>query len=393
VATYGLTSSAGFVVPTLDVITAGIVADLQAAPGFGPNIDTGPAGPLGQLVAIMAARHLRLWTLTGALYDARDPAMASGPLLDALAAITGTTRTAPSSTVIAVTLGFSKAVTLAPGTYVITDPATATTWRNTAALVGAPGASLVCEFMASTTGPTPWTAGVTQVNTPIVGVTLGATSLVQLGAARELDAALNVRRVAELAKGGSSNDDAIAAALVANVPFVTYAHVYSNRTGAVDSLGTPPNSFQAVFYDGPTPVASLDAIAQVLWNEGPAGVTAYGSTSGTATDSNGTTHTVAFTRVAPVAVYVSIQVARDATFPANGLALVQAAVVAKAAAMLTVGKPAVALALESAALSVPGVLDVSSFTLGFSAAPVGAVNLSITALQCAYLPSANVTVT
>jgi uncharacterized phage protein gp47/JayE len=390
--TYGI-SSTGFLPATVASITADIVTALQTSPGFGPAIDVTPQGPLGQIIGIMATREARLWELASALYDARDPALASGPLLDAIAAITGTTRNNPSYSTVAVVLTATQTLSVAAGAYVLQAPGDKVTWSNTLPISSTGSSTQTVSFQASLPGAYALAVNTLVVNTPVLGLSVASNTAATPGQARELDADFRVRRVAELAKGGSSNDDAIASALVANVPSVTYARVYSNRTAATDANGTPPNAFQVVYWDSLTVFADSNKIAQKIWDEGPAGVQAYGVNSGTAVDSNGNPHTVYFTRVAPVPIYISATTTRDTTAPADALVQCANAIVAKANVVLTVGKSVIDLLLRASCLSVMGVTDVPTFNIGTSNPPTAGTNLTITPFQIAYVPIGNVTVT
>lgn len=80
----------GFVVPTLDEVKADREADLRGI--FGASLPLGNNTLLGGAEAQDAEREALLWQLIGELYSAGDPDSATGPLLEAICAITGTTR-------------------------------------------------------------------------------------------------------------------------------------------------------------------------------------------------------------------------------------------------------------------------------------------------------------
>lgn len=392
---YGITST-GFVPKTVDTITTEIVAELKVS--ISPTIDTSPKNPLGQIVGIFAAREARLWELASDLHDSRDPEKASGPLLDGVSAITGSFRQSPTYSTVLVTLAATQAASAAAGKFVIQAPGATTTWSNVSAFTFASAGSQSISFRANLPGA--YTAGansLTQVNTPVLGVSYTSNTAATPGTDRELDPAFRIRRAAELVKGGSSNDDAIAAALTnaeTGVPNVTYAVVYSNRTSTTDANGTPPNAYQVVFWDGLTAFADPNAIAQKIWDEGPAGVQFYGTSSGTAYDANGKPQTVYFTRVSPVAVYVSATTTKNsALFPSDGLSQLNAAIVARANALLGVGVSVVDKAMLAACFSVAGVLDVPTFNIGTAPSPLTSTNITITPFQIAYVASTNVSVT
>src|SRR5690606_21472909 len=100
----------------------------------------------------------------------------------------------------------------------------------------------------------------------------------------------------------------------------------------------------------------------------PAGIEAHGSTSGTATDEDGADVTVEFTRAAKLRVYVDAQVVLE---PGTGGAWATDAADAVASRAYAVGDTAYASQLICALLEVPGIVAVTSLTLGTSSGPVG----------------------
>jgi len=168
--------------------------------------------------------------------------------------------------------------------------------------------------------------------------------------------------------------------------------VIENSTMFVDSLGNPPKSFQAIVYDGVSPAVDDDLIAQTIWDAKPGGIEAYGTSSGTAEDSLGVSRTVEFSRPTGVPIYLVVEVQRDpTTYP--GAQAVKDAIVAAGRAGRLVGDDVVALRLKASPLSVIGVYDVTSFTLGIAPAPVGTSNITIAFNELATFDTANITVT
>ena len=98
---YGLTAT-GFVPKTQDVIRTELIASFQAA--FGASIDVSPASLIGEFIGIQAEREGELWSLAQAVCATQDPNQATGPALDALAALTGVFRAAASSSNVTLTL-------------------------------------------------------------------------------------------------------------------------------------------------------------------------------------------------------------------------------------------------------------------------------------------------
>jgi hypothetical protein len=110
--TYGLTPT-GFVIPTLAEIRTEINDEVFSL--FGASVDVSDNDPLGQLIGIMSERELLLWELGQTLYAAMDPAAATGTLLDALCALTGTVRREALGSIAALVLTGTAATSIAAG--------------------------------------------------------------------------------------------------------------------------------------------------------------------------------------------------------------------------------------------------------------------------------------
>lgn len=87
--------------------------------------------------------------------------------------------------------------------------------------------------------------------------------------------------------------------------------------------GRPPKSFEVVV-DGGT-----DAdVAEEIWLSKPAGIATFGNTNFTITDSQGGSQVIFFSRPTPIYIWVQVTLTlyAEENFPANGLQLVQAAI-------------------------------------------------------------------
>jgi hypothetical protein len=172
-----------------------------------------------------------------------------------------------------------------------------------------------------------------------------------------------------------------------NLTDVASVRVFENVGDVPDANSVPPHSLECLIY-GPT--VPDDAIAQVIWDNRPAGIPAVGSSSGTATDSQGETHEVRFSRVFARDVWLEFSLLTGTGYAG---AAVKSAVVQAARARFSVGDDVVALVLAGAAFGVAGVADVVSLKLGFSPAPSGTANLPIGPRELAAFDESRVTVT
>ncbi|HEY3237582.1 MAG TPA: hypothetical protein VGJ84_22875 [Polyangiaceae bacterium] len=242
-------------------------------------------------------------------------------------------------------------------------------------------------FRAENTGPIEAPAGtLTVIATPVVGWTaISNPTEATLGRPVDTDDTLRARRKQELAKPGTSTLTALEADLF-DLTDVASVRVFENTRDVPDANSLPPHSLECLIY-GPT--VPDDAIAQVIWDNKPVGIPAVGSSSGTATDSQGETHSVRFSRVFARDVWLEFGLITGTGYAG---AAVKSAVVAAARARFSVGDDVIALVLAGAAFSVTGVVDVVTVKLGFSPAPTGTVNLPIGPREIAAFDESRVTV-
>ena len=390
--TYGLTPT-GLVIPATKDILAKIQADQLAT--VDPALNQDPTEPLGQFNGIFANKLATAYEILDTIYEGFDPDKSEGDQLASNAALTGVTKIPATYSVVTCSATLASLFSAAPGTMtasVAGQPGITFVNRDQVTIPGAAGPYRLV-FRASVTGPVAANSGtLTVIAIPVPGWTaITNTSDAVLGTVVETDTALKLRRVAELTKGGSCGVDSIRAALLAPalVPGIISAVVLENVTNLVDANGLPPHSFCAVIWDGATPAAVDLTIANTIWANKPSGIQPFGLTAFAITDSNGGAQTVSFTRVTQKAVYFVLTVTKNSLFPADGIIEVQNAIIARGA-QLTSGQGVTALAFKGAALTVPGVLDVTAFTLDFIPAPTNTSNLAITPFQIATFSTLNI---
>jgi uncharacterized phage protein gp47/JayE len=380
VTTPGL-SATGFVAAQTSDVQTSIQNDQLAT--IDPAINQSPTQPLGQMNGIWASGVGSWWSLAQALYGIIDPNNAQGVQLDNLVALTGVVRLSATKTLVLCTVNLNASQSYAPGQ--LTANITGLpqyTFVNRDALTSAAAGTYAAYFVATITGPIPVNAGtLTTITTTVAGwnsitnATNGTT-----GTNVETDTALRLRRASLIVASGSSTLDSIRTSLLnpALVPGIINATVLENNTLVPDSNAQPGKSFQALIWDGASPAASNTAIAQAIWNSKPSGILAFGATTANAVDSTGNAHAVSFTRVTAVRLGVVAVLVTNSLFPAGGDALVQAAMAAYVAS-LGPGSTVVALSLRAAALTVPGVVDVTSFAVDTNySAPTNTANIAFT---------------
>lgn len=413
--------------------------------------------PDGVIIRIVADRLAEAQELLQAIHSADDEAAASGDALDALCALTGTVRqvAAPSTTDSLVLAGDTG--TLVPTGSQVSSPSTGTAWQTledstfgaasawtitTAYVVGDvrknSGNVYVCitagtsagaggptteaeditdgtvhwrfigagdgfddevEAAATETGPKSGLAyTITEIDTPVSGWT-GVVNLLDAdeGTDLETDAELRVRRVEEIAAPGASIPDAIRARM-RRVDGVTSVTVFYNNTDATDGDGIPPHSVEVLVQGGD----DQDIFDALLIECVAGGIATHGTETGTAEDSQGTSHTVKFTRPDEIEIYVIITVEVDAeSYPDDGDDLVKAAIVAfgddQGAGRNARARPigaAVISRVDSAGieLGVAGVIDTPSVKIGTAAVPTLETTIAISLRELAVFDTSRIDV-
>lgn len=388
-------NSTGFTKPTLQEINAEVAADLRS--GINPNLDLEPDQPWGQLAAIMAQRESFVLELVETLANSLDPHAAEGFLADNVCAISGTFRESARKSKVTLSCNVGANFSASQGA-MMANVAGLDTVRfiNVAAVPdqGAAGVKLI-DFEALDYGPTVANAGTLTVITAAVSGWNSCTNPkdAAVGALRENDATMLARRENEIAATGACTPEAIRADVL-EVTGVKQVFVFENVALVTDSDGLPGKSFEVVVFDGNSPEA-LDAdIATVIFKSKGSGVETVGTTTVLVTDVQGKKHPIKFSRAVVRDVYVDLpDVSVDAeTFPETGAAQIKAAIVAAAIKYQNLAIDVVAKRIAAATFTVPGVLDVPTIRLGFSASPVATTNLVISGREIASLDTSRITV-
>jgi hypothetical protein len=207
-----------------------------------------------------------------------------------------------------------------------------------------------------------------------------------VGRLLETDPDLRARRERLLRALGSGTVEAIRARLL-EVADIIQAFVVENDADVCSTEGLPPHSFEAIVEDG----ADAD-IAQVIWDNGPIGISSYGAESETVTDSQGFTHAIKFSRPTPVRIYMIVEVTTNADFPADGIQQVKDALAAYGD-LVQIGEDLVALRFHSVPFSVAGVIDIPTFLMDIVDPPVSTANVSIAYRDIATFDTADIDVT
>ena len=206
-----------------------------------------------------------------------------------------------------------------------------------------------------------------------------------LGQDEETDAAFRLRRLAALQGLGNATIEAIRGALLA-LSDVEQATVFSNDTDVTVS-GRLPHSIEALVLGG----ADQDIWDSLFLNKA-AGINTNGAESGLATDSQGITHAIRFTRPTPISIWLDLTLTVDADYPANGDVLVESLVNAFGDGLGVSVDVIVFPYLVASFESVPGITSVV-VDIGTAPAPSGDANIAIGETEIADFDSSRTTVT
>lgn len=436
---YGLLST-GFVPKPLTVIKSDLETAYKAVYGVSIGSEPDGSIPantaIGQHIGIHSERLAELWEVGEAVYSAMDPDGAEDAALDLLCQITGTTRSPATRSVVVASLTGNPLATIPLNTklavlgtgvlfqtvgptalgpahpaWAATTPyglgARVTNAGNVYHSIGAgvsglapgptstsdsviPDGTVSWAYLGPGTASTDILAEAVDtgafaclarqlrtIQTPTVGL-LGANNLVAatVGADRETNAALRLRRAIELRGRGNATVDAIRRAVLkvgAGTAFaVTSCLVFENTSLVVSPDGVPGKAFEAVVLGG-----ADQALFDVILATKPAGIEAHGSTSGTAADSMGISHVIKFTRPAQKNIWIDLDLLVDpALWPLDGPDRVRAAIVGDAP-YYVLGMDVRPWRIGAVLDAVPGILQVTQVRLGLAPVPAGTVTIPV----------------
>jgi uncharacterized phage protein gp47/JayE len=302
----------GLQIQTATEVQADLSGYLQAQ--FGATLQSLNGNTvIGQLVSALSQVLVAHQEGIDGIYQSLHLDGAQGVNLDRLVQLIGLTRNAATATTctVQVTNNGLIAAVLPAGT-VLQHTATGALFSTTVAHNIAIGATQSVDLRANATGPLEITAlSAWTFVTSFVGVAgctvanaVGGTS----GTAQESDADLRVRVLYSAHLPGKGTVQAIKAAL-ADLDGVTYAAVYENTsdtagiTSPVSIPLLPAHSFVAVTVGG----AASD-IANVIYDQKPAGIQDYGSTAYTITNAEGDPVVVHYEQATAATITVQIAI-------------------------------------------------------------------------------------
>ncbi len=385
--------------PTEDDINSEIKQSLWAS--ISNQLNLASPSPLGQIVGIFSERVANIYDLIEAVLNARKPDSASGTSLRSLSLITGTLSRTATKTQVTVTVNLDDGFSQAAGTMVAHKTGDPTArFVNVDLVENDSGITddFDVMFEAETAGALEILAGQLEVIAePLTGWNSVTNALDgDTGLADDTDVSLRLRREAELTAQGASFVDAIRADILdpddGLGDNITHCRVIENVTDSVDDNGLPGHSFEVIARGVAMGAPEGQALAEFIFENKPAGIETYGTESDEVIDSQGNTHTIGYSWIDTVDVYLEIDLVVDpVTFPLDGDDQVIAALLAVEDTYAP-GSDIIAERLKAAAFTVTGVIDVDELRLGLTASPVGTVNLAVGLREIGDLDSSRIEV-
>jgi uncharacterized phage protein gp47/JayE len=387
--TYGLTTD-GFNPKTLAVVKAELEDAFKSV--FGASIDLDPAGPLGQIIGIVAERLAEVWDAAQEVYVSFDPDEATGEALDALCALTGTLREAAAHSTVTVTCTGTAGTTIPEGTQFSVSTTGVKFETLAEATMDGTFTTVDIDCQSVDTGPLPALAGtLTVIETPVDGLTaVTNASDADLGSYEETDAELRLRREEEIRTNETGSLEAIREAVL-GVDGVDECVVFENVSMVTDGDGIPAKAINVVVDPG----TATDAdIAEAIFGSVAAGIETYGTDkSATVADTQGTNHTIEWDEADQINCYVTATITYDADhWPVDGSTQAQTLILAYESSSRVMGKDLVGRALGAEIFKgVEGVLD--CVVLVGTTNPPASASVTIGLREIAALDSARITIT
>ena len=276
---------------------------------YGEDINVDSNSPDGQIINIFAQALYDEYEMLTQIFSSFDPDQAIGKVLDQRCAINGIQRKGGTYTYVTVQITTDRSVTL-PGldendvedAYTVADSE-----GNQFVLVETTnlGANVTegLSFRAVNVGnvevlpntitvPVTVILGVTNINNASVASSEGINE--------ETDAELRERRKRSVSIASQGFTDGLVAGLL-NIPDVTQAEVYNNRTNVTDADGIPGHSIWVIVEGG-----SANDIGQVMNNKVPGGVGMKGTQYVRVAQVTGRVETYYYDRPTDQLLYVNV---------------------------------------------------------------------------------------
>jgi len=353
----------------------------------------------------IVASHLREgWEVIKIAYDGLDPNAAEDQRLDALCAITGTTRNPATYTTFkganALTVELDDGAEVEAGvTMFALGASPETRFVATENFTNETGVTdtFPIEARSEFLGPVVANAGtVTVIATPATGLVSVTNTLDgTIGANIEGNVGLRRRRRAELRALGGTTAPALEAALLAYVDAegnhpILAVEIIDNDDDVTDKLGVPPHSFEVILWDGVSAAVPDEDIWAIIKKHKPNGVKSFGET----TDP---TFKYSFTRAEPIDILMIVTLKKDpARYVGNAAVETLLAATGALEQKPAIGGDSGVVAFSdylSSAHTATGVTRVTSVVLSYSGVSIVTnADLTIPARRIAVIDTSNIAI-
>lgn len=236
----------------------------------------------------------------------------------------------------------------------------------------------------------------TELGYTLSSIEVGIAGDAVVGRDEEEDEDFRLRRVQLLRSSGASTVEAIRAGLLDPVitPGVEQAFVFENDTDVTDGDGRPPHSFEAVVFGG-----TDQDIAQTLFDLKPIGIQTFkvagpNGVTVVIVDSQGTNHTINFSRADVITEHTIIDVSVVAAEFGGGDQVAGEAQIRDAIKALgdtlDVGEDVIILRFKCVPFTIAGVVDVTDIFIEDVDPPTDQINIVITQRELATFITANI---
>lgn len=315
----GLTPT-GFEKKTIDDIATERQDDLKTK--FGDGILVGPGNEdsgFTNFINVESSREAELWDELEAFFNNQDPESAIGASLQALAAYTGIIILPAAKTKNDPAVA-SCVCTGTNGTIITAGSIVSVVGTSTSRFVILANATITAgtatvDIEAEVTGPISYPEGIVgTIETPITGwdtFTFATSGAIILGRNLETNEELRIRRSNSFFIAGGSQLDAIKDKIDNEVAGVISSFIIENTT-LLTVAGLPGKSYETIVDGG-----SNQAIGQKIWDTKPGGIETFGDIVVVATDQQGNSQTVKFSRPAIVEFFLIINITVNQDFPSD----------------------------------------------------------------------------
>lgn len=397
---FGMTN-AGFKPKRLSDIMDSLTTKLQdvtdPATGEHPFINETADGVLMQITSIFAEELSICWEEAYLASTQFDPPNATGAALRGLVQINGINPSYGSSTQIPMTMQGTPGVVIPAGSRISNVDGNEVYQTSTSAIIGDNG-DVTVNAVCTETGPKePAANTIIAIQTPIYGWSSATNGVAtSIGSDADTDTNLHIKQERATSATSYRQVDAIIAGII-NVPGVTFARLYVNKTTSTDARGITGKTMAAVVVGGED-----EAIANVIRLKAGSLDDFQGNlaTPVSYTGELGDVQVIDFYRPTQTPIYIAmnITVTNSAAYPDNAQDLIKQAIVDYAQydqsgmAGFPPGADVIISRLYTPINSVPG-FKVNSLTIGKTAGSLSTSDIAIAWNELATFDSDNITIT